>query len=82
MRETLERLRSYIREAGRDPDAFGIEARVSVRDGDLDEWVRQTNEWQKLGATYIGINTMGAGFRSLDGHIDAIRRYKEAVASL
>jgi probable F420-dependent oxidoreductase len=82
MRETLERLRSYLREAGRDPGAFGIEARVSVRDGDLDEWVRQTNEWQKLGATHIAINTMGAGFRSLDEHIDAIRQYKEALASL
>lgn len=82
MRDTLERLHSYIREAGRDPGTFGIEARVGVRDGNLDEWVRQTNEWQKLGATHISINTMGAGFESLDEHIDAIRRYKEAVANL
>jgi probable F420-dependent oxidoreductase len=82
MRETLERLRSYIQEAGRDPGAVGIEARMSVRDGDLDEWVRQTDGWRELGATHISINTMGAGFKSLDEHIDAIRRYKEAVSGL
>ncbi len=80
MRETLERLRSYIREAGRDPGAVGIEARMSTRDGNLDEWVRQTEGWRALGATHISINTMGAGFKSLADHIDAIRRYKEAIS--
>ncbi len=80
MGETLERLRGYIREAGRDPAAIGIEARLTIRDSGLDEWVRQTEAWQKLGATHISINTMGAGFKSPDEHINAIRRYKEAIA--
>jgi alkanesulfonate monooxygenase SsuD/methylene tetrahydromethanopterin reductase-like flavin-dependent oxidoreductase (luciferase family) len=80
MRETLERLRSYTREAGRDPGAVGIEARMNARNGTLDEWVRQTEGWRALGATHISINTMGASFTSLDEHIDAIRRYKEAVS--
>ena len=79
MRETVERLRSYIREAGRDPGTVGIEARVNAREGDLDEWVRQTEGWRELGATHISINTMGAGFKSIHDHIDAIRRYKEAI---
>ncbi len=80
MRETVERLRSYIREAGRDPSAVGIEARMNASDGDLDEWIRQTEGWRNLGATHISINTMGAGFKSPDEHIEAMRRYKEAVA--
>jgi probable F420-dependent oxidoreductase len=80
MGETLARLRSYTREAGRDPATLGIEARLTIRDTDLDEWVRQTEAWQKLGATHISINTMGAGFKSPDEHIDAIRRYKEAIS--
>jgi len=80
MRETVERLRSYIGEAGRDPSAVGIEARMNASDGDLDEWIRQTEGWRDLGATHISINTMGAGFKSPDEHIEAIRRYKEAVA--
>jgi probable F420-dependent oxidoreductase len=81
MGETLARLRSYTREAGRDPATLGIEARLTIRDTALDEWVRQTEAWQKLGATHISINTMGAGFKSPDEHINAIRRYKEAITS-
>jgi probable F420-dependent oxidoreductase len=80
VRATLERLSTYIREAGRDPATVGIEARMNARSGNLDEWVRQTEGWRALGATHISINTMGAGFKSLDEHIDAIRRYKEAVS--
>lgn len=80
MRQAVERLRRYISEAGRDPDSVGIEARMNAADGDLDEWVRQTEGWRELGATHISINTMGAGFKSPDEHIEAIRRYKEAVA--
>ncbi len=79
MREAVERLQSYITEAGRDPRKVGIEARMNAREGDLDEWVRQTEGWRNLGATHISINTMGAGFKSPGEHIEAIRRYKEAV---
>ena len=79
MGETLERLRNYTREAGRDPASLGIEARLTIRDTGLDEWVRQTEAWQKLGATHISINTMGAGFKSPHEHMEAIRRYKEAI---
>ena len=79
MREIVERLRSYTREAGRDPNALGIEARVNAHEGDLDEWIAQTEGWRTLGATHISLNTMGAGFTSLSEHIDALRRYKEAV---
>ena len=79
MGETLARLRNYAREAGRDPASLGIEARLTIRDTGLDEWMRQTEAWQKLGATHISINTMGAGFTSPQEHIEAIRRYKEAI---
>jgi hypothetical protein len=80
MRAIIERLRGYIREAGRDQDTVGIEARLSAADGDLNELVRQTEGWRKLGATHISLNTMGAGFKSPEEHIEAIRRYKQAVA--
>ena len=81
MRRLLERLISYVKEVGRDPSTVGIEARVNASEGNLDEWVRQTEGWRALGATHISLNTMGAGFNSPGEHIDAIRRYKEAIAS-
>ena len=79
MRETINRLRSYIQEAGREQNAVSIEARVSAADGSVDEWVRQTQAWRELGATHISLNTMNAGFTSVQEHLDALRRYKEAV---
>jgi hypothetical protein len=79
MQQTIERLHSYIREAGRDPNTVGIQAQVNAKDGDTDEWMRQTKKWQDLGATHVCINTMGAAFASLQQHIEAIRRYKAVV---
>ena len=81
MRATLERLRSYIVEEGRDPKSVGIEARVFAADGNLDDWVSHTEGWRALGATHITLNTMDAGYTSLDQHLDALRRYKEAVSA-
>jgi len=80
MRQAIESLHRYLQQEGRDPASFGIEARVSARDGNLDELIRQTETWRSLGATHISINTMGAGFTSISEHIEAIHRYKEAVS--
>ena len=79
MREAIDRLLLYTREAGRDPAQMGIGAHLDASEGDLDEWVRQTEAWRALGATHIVINTSLAKFKSLDVRIDVIRRYKEAI---
>ena len=79
MREIVERLRDYIREAGRNLETFGIEARVNAGDGNVDEWIRQTEAWRNLGATHISLNTMNAGYTTLQQHLDALRRYKQAI---
>ncbi len=80
MRATVERLRTYIQEAGRDSAAFGIEARVNYSAGGPDEWKRQVDAWRDLGATHISVNTMTAGLASPAEHITALRRFKESVA--
>ena len=41
----------------------------------------QTRRWQELGATHLCLNTMGAGFTTLQQHLDAIRRYKETLGA-
>src|SRR5579883_2960925 len=79
MRQAIQQLRVFLQEVGRDPATFGIEAQINARDGNLDEWLRQTQQWQTLGATHICFNTMGAGFTTLAQHLEAIRRYKEAL---
>lgn len=79
MRARLGQLRAWTAEAGRDPATLGIEARINAASGDLGEWVRQTEAWQALGATHVSLNTMNAGYTSLDQHLEALRTYAEAV---
>ncbi len=81
-RENLEKLRAYIREAGRAPSEIGVEPRISVSHGDPDAWAEEASAWKKLGATHLSVNTMGAGFSSLQNHIDVIERFKQAVESI
>jgi len=81
-RETLQRLFDYAREAGRDPASIGIEGRVGIANGGPDDWARAVEAWQQIGATHLGMNTMGAGLDSPTKHIDAIRRFKEAIDGL
>jgi alkanesulfonate monooxygenase SsuD/methylene tetrahydromethanopterin reductase-like flavin-dependent oxidoreductase (luciferase family) len=79
MRATLEHLRAWTAEAGRDPATVGIEARISAASGDLGEWVRQTEAWQALGATHASLNTMNAGYGKLAQHLEALHAYAEAI---
>lgn len=72
--EIVERVRQYTREAGRDPDKLGMEARISPRDTGPDEWRRQADGWRELGATHLSINTMGMGLATPRDHIKAIER--------
>jgi probable F420-dependent oxidoreductase len=79
--QMLAQLRDATRDAGRDPDAIGIEARVSIGGKNPDDWAREVEGWRKLGATHLSVNTMKAGLHSPQEHIDAIRRFKEAVGA-
>jgi alkanesulfonate monooxygenase SsuD/methylene tetrahydromethanopterin reductase-like flavin-dependent oxidoreductase (luciferase family) len=81
MRETLKRLRDYVEEAGRDPESVGIEARLDVGRIPPDEWIAQTEAWRSLGASHISVNTMNAGLRSPQEHVETIRHYKEALGA-
>ena len=79
-RSMIERLRSYTREAGRDPGAVGIEGRILFANSSPEDWVKGVARWKELGATHISVNTMKAGLASPSAHIDAIRRFKASIA--
>lgn len=78
MRAQIARLREYAQAAGRDPDAIGLEPQLNVRTPEAD-WQPFVDGWRDLGATHLCVNTMGAGFTSLDQHLAALRRVKETV---
>jgi probable F420-dependent oxidoreductase len=79
-RDMVERLRAYAREAGRDPAALGIEARLSVAQvPDEADWTRFAEGWRALGATHLTVNTMGLGLASPDQHVATLRRVKDVL---
>jgi len=77
----LDKFRGYIEEAGRDPADVGIESFNVVAGTTPDQWAASAKAWKENGATHISANTMNAGFSSLDEHIDALRRFKEAASA-
>lgn len=79
VRATLERLRAYTEEAGRPATAVGIEARLTISRVAEDQWAAYAEQWRSLGATHLGVNTMGAGLASPQAHIDTLRRVKNAL---
>ena len=79
LRAMIERLHGYAREAGRDPGVIGIEGRLSVAQVPESGWADYAQAYRDLGATHLGVNTMGAGLASPGDHIDALRRVKEAI---
>ncbi len=75
----IQTIRDRMGDEGRDADSLGIQAQAQVRGGNEELWVTHANAWRDLGATHLAIATMNAELGSPQDHIDAIRRYKEAV---
>jgi probable F420-dependent oxidoreductase len=76
---TLEQMRGWLEEAGRDPDAFGIDARVAVGTGTPDEWRAAADEWRSLGATHVTLNADGGGLEAPDAHLERLQVAMEVV---
>lgn len=71
--------RRLVREAGRDPAAVPVEGRVSAARGGPEDWAQGARAFAGMGMTSVELTTMGAGFRALDEHLDALRRFREAL---
>lgn len=78
--ERIAQMREYAKAAGRDPMAIGIEGRIRTSEGNPDTWNKAAAAWDEAGATHLSVNTMGAGLKGPDQHIEAIRQFKEAAS--
>ena len=80
-------LRRMTEAEGRDPAAVGIEVWTSCGAGSAADWRKEAAFWKAAGATHLCLTTTFnrrhhhriAG-RSLADHLDALRRYREAIA--
>jgi probable F420-dependent oxidoreductase len=78
--ERIAEMRQQAKAAGRDPSSIGIEGRISITQGSPDDWNKLAAAWDEVGATHLSVNTMRAGLKGPNQHIEAIRRFKEAVS--
>ena len=77
---TIERMRAWRRDAGRDADDLGIEPRISAASGTPDDWHAEAEEWRALGATHLSVDTMRGGLDGPDAHIERLAAAKDALA--
>ena len=81
-REAIGKLREYIQAAGRDRSAVGIEGRIRIDNKQPEDWVDEAKGWQALGAVSITVEARRGGLSGVEDHIEAIARFREALAGV
>src|SRR5262249_22554851 len=67
----------YVKEAGRDPAQFGRTSGVSAGP-DPHKAAELARAQEAKGVTHLGVGTQGAGYTTVDQHIEALRKFKAA----
>ena len=75
----IQKLYQYAQIEERDPTTIGIEGRLNINLGNQDSWGKMIQDWKSFGATHISVNTMNSGLLTPSDHIEAIRRFSNAV---
>jgi len=78
-RTGMEDFRRLVREEGRDPAKVPVEGRLPAAGSGPDEWKRGIDAFRQMGMTGVELNTMGAGYRAVDEHLDALRQFRELI---
>ena len=78
--QIIDRLHGLLREAGRDPAAFGIEGRVALAKLSPAEWAKELAAWRAMrGITHLCVNTMGLGLPGPEEHVRTLERFERDV---
>jgi probable F420-dependent oxidoreductase len=78
--DTVDRLLGLVREAGRDPDTFGIEGRVALARVPPEERAKELAAWRAMrGITHLCVNTMGLDLPGPEEHARTLERFKHDV---
>jgi probable F420-dependent oxidoreductase len=77
--EQIAGLRERVKSYGRPADSFEIRVQTGFESKGPEEWAADVESYEKMGVDFLCFSTMGAGLAGPRDHIDAMRRYKEAV---
>ena len=72
-------LRDRVKSYGRAPAEFEIRVQTGFASKAPEDWARDVEMYEGMGVDFLCFSTMGAGLPGPRDHIDAMRRYKEAV---
>jgi len=78
-REAVDRLNQYIKEAGREQSDVGMAGRLRMPGKQPEEWLEELKGWEELGATHVTVEARRGTLSSVDGHIEAIRRFRDIL---
>jgi probable F420-dependent oxidoreductase len=88
-RAAFATLRRYVEAEGRNPATVGIEVWVSTGSGAEAEWREEFRFWKAAGVTHVTLNNTYARYhhkriagRAMADHLEAMRRWRDAVADL
>jgi probable F420-dependent oxidoreductase len=79
-RAGMEIFRRFVQEEGRDPAQVPVEGRLAAARSGPEDWKRGIEAFRDMGMTSVELNTMGAGYRDLEEHLEALRRFRELVS--
>jgi probable F420-dependent oxidoreductase len=71
-------LRDHLAREGRNPEGFGVAARVQLRPIEIAGAVETALAWQRLGVTHLSMSTMKQGISDPRGHLKLVMEFMEA----
>lgn len=74
-RQALAAIREAAETAGRDPDAIGIEGRISLDPQRRESWGEMLEKWRGFGAGHVTMYTMDQGLAGADEHIGRLEEF-------
>jgi probable F420-dependent oxidoreductase len=74
-----EVVRGAAADAGRDPDALGLEGHIRLQETSADRLPERWERWRDVGADAVALNPLRDHARWPDGHLDALLRAADAL---
>ena len=78
-RAVLDKMQTYIAEAGRQPSAVGLAGRLRMPGKSPDQWLAEAQAWQDLGATHLMAEARRGPLSTVAEHIAALEQFRAVI---
>ena len=80
LEDAIKTVNQSAERAERDPAKIGMEGRIDWADGNIGRMIDEIGRWSDYGASHVSINTMKAGLKGVDAHLEALESLAEAAS--